>query len=89
MSDSIYPGRVSRRPQLRSLLDQQRTLGNRAVLRLLDFQPKPTEPEEPPPEPEEPAIPIELPPPRRKWFFATGALAILALLEAARRWFGG
>lgn len=89
MSGNVYPRRVSRRPQLRSLLDQQRTLGNRAVLRLLDLEPKPPAPEEPPPGPEEPAIPIELPSPRRKWFFATGVLAILALLEAARRWFGG
>jgi hypothetical protein len=83
--------RVSRRPQLRSLLDQQRTLGNRAVLRLIGVEPEAPEPEEPasppvapqppPPEPDPP------PPPKRRWLLGIGVLVLLAVLETLRRWF--
>lgn len=82
--------RVSRRPQLRSLLDQQRTLGNRAVLRLIGVEPESPEPEEPaatpvaPPPPPEPDPP---PPPKRRWFIGAGVLMFLALVETLRRWF--
>jgi len=55
---SRFPRRVSRRPQLRSLLDQQQTLGNRAVLRLIGVQPTTLNPIEPPEAggPDEPGI---------------------------------
>ena len=79
--------KVSRRPQLRSLLDQQRTLGNRAVLRLIGVEPGP-QPEAPPTPvvPAEPAPPPEPPPGKRRWF---GALGALAILEGLRRCSGG
>lgn len=52
--------RVSRRPQLRSLLDLQRTLGNCAVLRLIGIEPHPEVPAssvEPAEPPETPSVP--------------------------------
>jgi hypothetical protein len=86
---SLLHQRVSRRPQLRSLLDQQRTLGNRAVLRLIGVEPRPLQPVEPPAPLEPRTEPPEPPPSHRRWFFGIGVIAVLAALEAAWRWFGG
>jgi hypothetical protein len=82
--------RVSRRPQLRSLLDLQRTLGNRAVLRLIGIEPHPEEPAspvEPAEPPETPSAPDLAGPLKRRWF--PGALVSIATVEAVRRWYGG
>jgi hypothetical protein len=80
--------RVSRRPQLRSLIDQQRTLGNRAVLRLLGLEERTPQDQEPPVQP----APLQEPPPpdppaRRRWWVIGGFLS-LAVAEGLRRWFG-